>query len=193
MQFINKLLKQSEERAWKKYLFEDHSEQFLMYWASQLKYFRFVRARNDHGGTPDEILLLLRYNGQEDLIKLFDSLEIKFQQFSEEPPQPEPHKTYSGQEFSKFPSLIPGTKWIEQPLHQVINGKFWIINGYKDRVKFIVVGPPEKHWQITKTEFENAKQFETLFENHVHRIIDPPEDSKHCICPKYYPQYWAAG
>ncbi|MBK7317962.1 hypothetical protein [Candidatus Villigracilis affinis] len=48
-------------------------------------------------------------------------------------------------------------------------------------VKITVVGPKEKHWQITEIEFENAERLETIFDKYAQRIIDPPVDSKNCM------------
>ena len=186
-------MRKSEERTWAEYLFQEHPEPFLKHWAKRLKYFRFVREYGGHGSPPDKILLSLKYDGQNDLLILLQSLEIKYQQFAEKPAQPVQNQKYSGQELAKFPSLVPDTEWVEQPKHQAINNISFFVWCYKERVEFTISGTLENRWHITEMEFENAERLEPLFENHVQRIIDPPEDTKYCICPKYYPQYWAAG
>ncbi len=181
------------KNAWDEYLFREHSESFLSSWAKRLRYFRFFRAYGGHSNDIDEIVLALSYAGENDLTMLFDNLGIPYKKYSTKPPQPEVGKSYSGTDFSKFPSLIPGTNWVEQPIwHQIdtVTVSIWCTN---NSVKITVVGPKEEHWQITEAEFENAERLETIFEKYAQRIIDPPIDSKNCICPKYYPQYWPAG
>lgn len=174
----------------KEYLFQEHSEEFLSSWVRQLQYFRFFRAIGGHANDFDKIDLALRYNGQEDLIHLLHELHISYQYYNEKPPQPEVGKPYSSDEFSKFPSLIPGTRWLAQPNRQRVNGIEIFVFCKQDLVEFSIIGSNENNWSLTKTEFEQAQQLEPVFEKFADRVIDPPFDSKNYICPKYYPQYW---
>ena len=169
-----------KEFNWDEHIFQEHPKQFLIDWARRLKYFRFVKADGGHGSSPDKILLSLKYNGQDDLIKLFENLGINYQQYKKRPIKPEL-------------SLIPKTEWIEQPKHQVFNNINLFVWGYEENIEFSITGSSENKWKITVAEFENAESLETLFENYVQRLIDPPQDTKHCLCPKHYPQYWPAG
>ena len=169
------------------------SEEFLRHWAPRLRFFRYVKALGGHTNDIDEIVLVLSYAGENNLTQLFDELGIPYQRYLTKPPQPELGKSYPGKEFAEFPSLIPGTRWIRQPVWQTLDSVTVSVWCETDKVKFTVVGPPERDWGITETEFENAEKLESIFEKYSERIIDPPVDSANCICPKYYPQYWEAG
>ena len=179
--------------AWEEYLFREFSEQYLSGWAKRLKYFRFFRAYGGHNNDLDKIVLALSYAGEDYLTTLFDNLCVPYKRHLVKPPQPEPRKSYSGADFAKFPSLIPGTNWIEQPIWQTIDSVIVSIWCTNNSVEITVVGPKEEHWQITDIEFKKAERLEIIFEKYAQRIIDPPIDSRNCICPKYYPQYWSAG
>ena len=192
MKFIDKLLRPFKQiaNAQEKTVSSELSEEFLRLWAKRLRFFRFVKARGGFDGDIHKLILALHYDGQEDLLWLLGDLEIPYKLHTERPPQPEPGKRYSGAEMREFRSVIPGTQWIEQPIWQTIDAVTVAVLGEIDRVEFEIVGPIEKHWRITNTEFENAEKLEKTFDKYVQRIIDPPIDSDYCICPKYYPHYW---
>lgn len=179
--------------AWEEYLFFAHSESFLIKWAKELKYFRFFRAYGGHANDFDEIILALNYAGENDLIALFDNLGIIYRKYAIKPPQPEMGKNYSGVDFADFPSLIPGTSWIEQPGWQTIDSVRVFLWCTENKMKIAISGPEERNWQITEEEFANAARLEVVFAKYAQQMIDPPIDSKNCICPKYYPHYWITG
>jgi hypothetical protein len=169
------------------------SERFLNHWAKRLKFFRYVKARGGFDGNIDKIILVLHFDCQEDILSFFDALAIPYKLHREQPSRPEPGKSYSVADRAKFLPIIPGTNWIEQPVWRTIDLVLVSVWGEMDRLKFTIVGPKEKHWRITDTEFENAERLENIFEKYSQRIIDPPIDSNNCLCPKYYPQYWKEG
>jgi hypothetical protein len=169
------------------------SEEVLRRWAPKLRFFRYVKALGGHNNDPNEIVLVLSYAGEDDLTRLFDELGILYRRHLTKPPQPEAGKSYLVKEFAEFPSLIPGTHWIQQPVWQTIDSVTVSVWAESNTVKFTVVGPRERHWMITETEFENVERLERIFEKYSERVIDPPVDWKNCICPKYYPHYWEAG
>jgi hypothetical protein len=169
------------------------SEEFLKSWAKQLDYFRYVIAPGGHANDIDELILALQYTGENDLVEILDDLQIQYKRYPEKPPQAEPGKTYTAEEFDKLPPLILGTRWLEQPGWQMMDSVpifVWCANG---TIKISIVGPQEKGWVIGQAEFENAKRLEQHFDRYAGSIIDPPIEVKGCICPKYYPEYWEAG
>ena len=58
------------------------------------------------GDDIDELVLALRYTGENDLTTLFDELHIPYKRHLTKPPQPGPEKSYLSEEFATFPSLI---------------------------------------------------------------------------------------
>lgn len=175
------------------YLPKEVSEQLLRNWVNRLKYFRFLKANGGFDNDIDEIILSLSYNGQNDLTNIFDDFHIIYNKHSIKPQQPILNQAYSSADFAKMPSLIQGTRWIEQPVWQTINSVKVSIWCTARTIRFTIVGPKELHWNITETEFVNAKKLEALFDKYAKRIIDPPEKTKRCICPKYHPEYWETG
>ena len=169
------------------------SEEFLQRWAPRLRFFRYVKAPGGHNNDIDELVLVLRYSGEEDLTRILDELGIPYTRFLTKPPQPEAGTSYPAMEYAKFPSLIPGTHWIQQPVWQSIDAVSISIWCTTNTIIFTLVGPRETNWVITETEFENAKKLERVFEKYSERIVDPPIDRQNWVCPKYYPQYWNVG
>ena len=102
---------------WNAYLFESHSESTLRGWAQRLHLFRFCRAYGGQANDSDSLDLVYRYQSVEELREFFGGLGIELVTFDERPPQPEAGVSYSGEDFGRFPSLIPGTQWIKQPGH----------------------------------------------------------------------------
>jgi hypothetical protein len=169
------------------------SQEFLRSWAKQLRFFRYVIAPGGHAIDMDELVLAVRYAGENDLKDILDELKIKYKRYLEKPPQAVPGVVYTAEEFDKLPPLIPGTHWIEQPGWQTIDSVPIFVWCANEIIKISMVGPQEKGWLVGQAEFENAKRLERHFERYSERILDPPIDFRGCICPKYYPEYWAAG
>jgi hypothetical protein len=167
-----------------------HSEDFIKSWAIRLRFFRYVIAPGGHAGDLDELVLALRCAGEDELIALFNDLHIPCKRHQAKPPQAEPGKGYSAAEYDRFPHLIPGTYWIEQPLWQTIDSARVFVWCTTQMAKFSISGSQENPWVISQREFEDAYRLEDTFKKYAQRIIDPPLDVKTCICPKYFPHYW---
>lgn len=174
------------EDRWTRYLFEIHSEATLRSWAKRLQFFRFFRAYGGHANDGDSLDVAFRYAGIQQLEGFLDALGVKLTKHSVKPPQPEQGKSYSGEVFSKFPSLIPGTAWIEQPGHSQIAGTKIFIWCGEGEVK-ISVG---ENYTICEEDVVAAVDIERELAGLNLQRIDPPSDSKHYICPKYYPEFF---
>ena len=173
---------------WARYLFYEHSETELRDWASRLGMFRFFRAYGGHANDADRLCLALRYDSVEALLALFASLGVSPTHYDDKPDQPIPGKRYRGDEFSAFPSLIRGTEWIEQPGHCHIFGVpvfVYCENG------LVNVSVGHGGWSVTETHVKWAEELETHLGSVSQLIVDPPRDTKHYVCPKYYPDFFA--
>src|SRR5688572_15228358 len=102
------------------YLFREHSEAELREWAARLRLFRYFRAYGGHANDADSLDVAFRYDGEAELVRLLGRLGVQVRVFHEEPPKPIPGQAYSSEDFSTFPSLVSGTKWVEQPGHCTI-------------------------------------------------------------------------
>ena len=172
---------------WTRYLLESHSEETLQSWAKRLSLFRFFRAYGGHANDGDSLDVVYRYDSFQELEKFLNLLGINLTNYTEQPPQPQSGVSYSGEDFTKFPSLIADTEWIQQPGHSVISGQnvfIWCEGGL---VK-ISIG---ENYQVTEANVASAEMVEKLLLSSNLERIDPPFDTKHYICPKYHPAYFA--
>jgi hypothetical protein len=97
-------------------------------------------------------------------------------------------------------ALRCSTQGESNELQKSLRGMDGLIEGMRPDVRF---NPPvfeltvygnnkEDPYSIGERDCELAIRVEALLEPLRHRIIDPPEDSSRCLCPKYHPDYFAA-
>ncbi|ACR28551.1 hypothetical protein ACVCIC_22190 [Burkholderia glumae] len=172
---------------WKQYLFESHPEATLRDWAKRLTLFRFFRAYGGHANDGDSLDLAYRYETAQDLEKFLLSLGIVPVKYSEKPPQPEFGIAYKADEFVKFPSLVPGTEWIRQPGRCLIAGKPVFVWCGRNVATISIAGAP---YTVTEADVQAAQAVEAVLASAWLERVDPPVDTKHYICPKYYPEYF---
>ena len=171
---------------WSRWLFQEHPEQRLRQWARRLEVFRFVRAYGGHANDGDELVASFCYDSPDDLKSQLAGLGILLRTHELAPPQPEPGKSYSSAEFASFPSLIVGTL-IEQPKWQSINGQKVYIWCHAGIVKLSI----SDGYEVTEGCVLAAERVEQALSALALTRIDPPVDRAHCICPKFYPQYFS--
>jgi len=172
---------------WTRYLLESHSEETLRSWAKRLSLFRFFRAYGGHANDGDSLDVAYRYASLQELENFLNLLGINLTKYTERPPQPQSGVSYSGGDFNKFPSLIADTEWVQQPGHSVIfdqNVFIWCAGG----VVKISIG---ENYQVTEADVASAEMIEKLLLGSNLERVDPPIDTKHYICPKYHPAYFA--
>jgi len=149
--------------------------------------FRFFRAYGGHANDADRLCLALKYESVDALLALLASIGVFPTRHNSKPDQPIPGKPYRGDEFFAFPSLISGTEWIEQPGHCHVFGVPVFINCANGLVN-VSVG--HGGWAVTETHVKWAEELEAHLGVVENFLVDPPRDSRHCICPKYYPDYF---
>ncbi|MYN40822.1 hypothetical protein GTP55_15760 [Duganella sp. FT109W] len=172
---------------WQQYLFEEHPETELRAWARRLKLFRFFRAFGGHANDGDSLDVAYAYQTREQLTSFMALLGITLFKFERKPPQAEPGVSYRGEVFAKFPSLIAGTEWLEQPAHCEIMGIAAFVWCSADSIK-ISVGD---RYTVSEKNVQNAEKIETLLTGVTLERIDPPLDTKNYICPRHYPDYFS--
>jgi hypothetical protein len=102
------------------------------------------------------------------------------------PPQATRGVSYSADAFSRFPSLIPGTEWLEQPNHREIAGQPVFIWCSQDQVKLSIA----HGYEVTEADVRSAELVEVTLQGVSLARVDPPADSEHCVCPRYYPDFF---
>lgn len=171
---------------WAQYLFEQHSEAELRSWAQRLKFFRFFRAFGGHANDGDSLDAAFAYETTSQLESCLKDLGVEIVKFDSQPPQPELWVSYRGDEFSRFPSLVSGTTWMQQPGRCKIMDVDAFVWCGADRIKISV----SEGYAVTEKNVMDAEKIETALARLALERIDPPRDTKNCICPKYYPDYF---
>ncbi|TJZ68367.1 hypothetical protein [Chitiniphilus eburneus] len=171
---------------WRQYLFENHPEAQLQAWARRLQMFRFCRAYGGHANDGDSLKVVFPYRGAEDLVRFCAELGVELVQYHEQPPQPQSGVPYPGDEYARFPSLVPGTQWFRQPGHCQIAGQPVFVWCDRDAIR-ISIG---SDYIVTEEDVLSALRVEKALAQAPLQHRDPPADNEHCICPKYYPAYF---
>lgn len=173
----------SAERMWYEYFFERHSKDELKEWAKELSLFRYFRAYGGHANDGDSLDLAIKYKNVNELIYIFGLLGVNIIRYDSKPDQPISGKPYSGEEFDKFPSLIPNTKWIKQPCWTTLCDIKVFIFCSEHAIKITVNSNP---YEVIQEDIEHAKKLEQFIKTLKVDVIDPPFETKHYLCPKYH-------
>lgn len=171
---------------WQAYLFEAHSEEELRAWARRLAFFRFFRAYGGHANDGDALDVVFAYRTQEQMASCLAQLGVQLRKFDTQPAQAQVGVSYPGDVFIQFPSLIPGTRWLEQPGHCEVVGIKVFIWCFADRIKISV----SDSWRVSEQNVRDAEIIEQLLRKVPLERIDPPLDTRNYISPKHYPQYF---
>ena len=167
------------------YFFERHSIDEVRSWNQRLNYFRYFRAYGGHANDRDSLDVAIAHQGGGDLLTVLEQLGIHPKRYSLAPPQPEAGVSYPHTEFEKFPSLIPNTRWIEQPGHTVIAGLPVFVWCHDDR---IMISPKNESYDIGDSIVRAAEEIELHLTGLADRIIDPPKDTEHYLCVAKHPK-----
>lgn len=169
------------------YSFKSHSLATLHTWAKRLGVFRFCEAMRGITLDGDRLVVTFKYCNLDELFRCFEFLKINPVVHKVRPSQLEPGKSYRIDEF--FPSLIEGTRWIEQPKHQEISGQKVFIWCEQDQVK-ISIHDPHDIFSVTEAAVAAAEIVEKSLTGLPLNRVEPPVDNERCFCPKYYPEYF---
>lgn len=156
---------------WRDILFREHPNAQLRAWARSLRYFRFVRGSgggmDDHG---DCLRLALRTTSLGEIETILARLGAAAQPpFSDRIDQP------------------------DGPIGESVSLRIGniVLTGYRCYRRLeLSLADPEDPWRVTQGTVEAARALEPLFDCLADRLIDPPQNDRHCLCPKYYPAFW---
>ena len=173
------------------YLFREHPRAEIQRWATTLRYFRFCRAAGGHANDGDSFLLVLRYQGQDDLLDLLSRLGVTPRTVP--PPRSGDDRLWAGytaEELARLPDAVPDCPGIAQPGRQRIreaNCFLWAAGG---RLA-VNLSDSTNEYEVTEASFVAAQRIEEIVASVAARIVEPPEDNELCICPKYHSYLWA--
>lgn len=175
-----------EELRWRQYLFEAHSEATLRDWASRLRVFRFCRAFGGHANDRDSLAVSYAFDDEPALEAFFGAIGVGLVRHATMPPQPVIGQSYRGDEFPRFVPMIPGTLF-EQPRRCRVAGQSVFIYCRPNRID-LGIGADDA---VGESDVRSAAAVEAVLARAPLRAIDPPVNGKHCICPTYYPDWFA--
>ena len=128
-----------------------------------------------------------RFDSTAQLLDAPQRLGIAPRQHVGQPPQPVPGQSYRGDDYMRLPSLIPGTRWIEQPGQLRIAGVD-VFAWCGASTLQLSIGAD---YVVTAQDVVDAEAMERDLGHLGLPVQDPPLDNKHCICPRYYPDFFA--
>lgn len=172
---------------WCELLFRDHPKRELRAWARSMRYFRFIRGPGggmaDHG---DRLALALRAESQAELSRIFAALGV-----SATPIWPD---AASGGHVA-FSANPPGEPIAPTPestaAGRVRIAEVWVDAWMSGTALELSLADPDRPGEVGAMSVEDARRVEERIERVADCVIDPPQDDRHCVCPKYYPSFWA--
>ena len=179
-----------QQSRWESYLYEKHSREELASWARRLRYFRFLRDPGGASAGGDSLEVRFQVEEQADLERICRTIGLPLEKIDPQRPTLQPGKSYTSDEYAALEDPIPPfpayrqLKWTH--IHEIPVFAYVSNNGKLQ----ISVNQPDSIWDVNETAVQNAETLELLLDSVAASIIDPPQDNDHCICPKYYPEFW---
>ncbi|AMR28070.1 hypothetical protein A0257_13865 [Hymenobacter psoromatis] len=161
------MLLKAHEPRWLDYVFGRHGHGVLANWVRRLRYFRFNKAQGGHANDGDQLLLALRYTDEADLHSLLQQLGLRAT--------------------TAVPEALPAG-WVELAGNQVRA----YVRRVPERRLEISLSAVDNPYEVTAQTVAITEALEAQLELAAHesRIIDPLNESIHCVCPQYYPELW---
>ncbi|MGW6500846.1 hypothetical protein [Nonomuraea angiospora] len=177
-------------QRWTDYLYERHPPARLHAWARELAYFRFCRAYGGHANDGDQLLAGLRVETQDDLVRTLSALGVPVTWLAPDAPRPASGVAYTAAEFARFPAVMPRFPGIGQPGHVEIAGQRAHVWSHGDRLDVSVTDTVDPY-NVSDAAVASAKAIEALLAPIAGQVVDPPQDDRNCVCPRYYPDLWS--
>jgi hypothetical protein len=100
-----------------------------------------------------------------------------------------PGVAYTAAEFARFPVAMPRFPGIGQPGHVEIAGQRAHVWSHGDRLDVSVADTADPY-SVTEAAVASAKAIEALLAPIARQVVDPPQDDRNCVCPRYYADLW---
>ena len=147
---------------WRELLFRDHPKRRLREWARSMRYFRFIRGPG--GGMNDygdRLAVVLKASSQQDIERILATL------------------------------AAPGGRAPGSASHGGVR-----VSGARVDIREsgrnleLAITDSEQVGEVTQAVVDAARSVEAILAPLADKLIDPPQDDKYCVCPKYYPSFW---
>lgn len=173
-----------------KWIFGIYKPNELQNWAQRLKYFRFVFDPQINSGKEDSLELKLSYTSPQQYLSHLQKLGITPQKLQADCFEPKIGQAYSQNDVDKFQFEIEDVKGYRQTKILKLQNEHVFLWAERGKLRIQISGPYYCPCEIYEDEIRSAENIEGLFESVKDYIIDPPVDTIHCVCPKYYPQWF---
>lgn len=176
------------------YLFQSHSKEEIIKWATHLNYFYFIRAWGGHANDGDRFVAVIKYTDRQDLISKLAKLEVSLEKIPEDYPKPEAGKAYSTNEFETFKNAIKDFPDLEQPGNISVKGIrsfIWIESG---EILFSISGTADNDpYIVSNADFESCRSLERIFDanNFKEAKATGIELGPNCVSKSNYPELFA--
>jgi len=190
------LAARSQTGALEAHFFREHSRAELSDWARRLRHFRFCRAAEGLAEAGDRLRLSLAYKDGRDLLRLLATLRIPARFAASEEPQigsgTAAALSHSGSDpaVADFPKarILGRPPWIQPGSAQCLEVRcfVWI----EDQLTLALSGTSGDGAGVTESDVAAAELLESRLGTTAGRVLDPPEEGRHCLCPQNYPGVW---
>lgn len=177
------------DARWEAYLYERHAKSDLAIWAPTLRFFRYCRAYGGHANDGDALLASISIRYRSGLESVFRQLGIPLIILPPDNPTPVAGVSYPMEQFTQFQHGIKQFPDIKQPGHVRLSDVAAHVWVFAENMT-ISIADESLAYEVTEQAIASAQRVEALLEPLAAQVIDPPQDNKHCICPKFYPEIW---
>lgn len=154
------------------YLSITFGEEFISKWINELLIFRLCACYPYPADLkPERFIVKIKYNSDEELTDILGKLEIAEDKSREEE-----------QRFQDLnENITSGYCLIAQ------TSCYLDINKILNTIVFEVAGTKDDPFKLNESVFNKAYKIEQFLLKQKFNYIDPPQDDRYCISPKYYP------
>ncbi len=167
--------------------FHDVSLDQLTRWAKQIKIFRLVASKGYNKESCDTLLVRLRYDSPADFLSLLATLGVPANKLTPGSIQPRVGGTYTAKQAQQFEYPIDDVPGYRQPGICQLGQHYLLIWADRGVVKITYSHERGPSDYVGDLDVANAASLEQFLLPLADKLIDPPVDSEHCFCPKYYP------
>ncbi len=176
-----------EEEYYSRHVFRHHPKADLAAWARSLRFFRFVSGPGGMLDQGDRLLVALRAPHYHDLEAIFTTLGAAARPRPPDPANPEVGYVA----FTPPPPDPAGSPVAAPPLLGVVRiGDVPVTAYWTGRSLELWIADEAQPSEVTAAAVAAAQRIEPRLEPLAGRIVDPPQDDRHCLCPKYHPTIW---
>ncbi|PIQ24140.1 hypothetical protein COW36_10770 [bacterium (Candidatus Blackallbacteria) CG17_big_fil_post_rev_8_21_14_2_50_48_46] len=143
-------------------------------WNQTLRYFYFVYALGGHANDADTIWGKIRFQGETELLQIFEKLQIPLQVIPKGVERVQPRVSYAFDEYQRLAHPVTAYPNYQEPSIQTIFGIQTYFSIQQDSISVALSGAEGDSWAVTEKDFQNALRLESEFEKMGIQMETPP-------------------